>query len=569
MFFDRRFYLLRKTELLIVVGRVILSTFFLIAVILDPSQPLMYSQYTDDILTGYLVYSLIFAFILWCRISVSERSLIFLHAIDLSVFAVLMSLTEGTGSPFFAFFVFLLVCATMRWHWRGTAWTAAASLGIIAILSLLPVSFLGDHHYEPHQIVIRVSSLVIVSIMLAYLGANFRSRQGFFLRLANWPSSNSSSPEDQIRELLEYATGILGASRLLLAWEEPEEPWLNLAHWSQNKFSFIREHPAAYGTVVAEQLSGSSFFCKDAANSLSPIILESCSLVEGWQSAPLHNGLLSRFDIHAVLALRLVSKNISGYLLVLDKPNMNTDDLIVGTIVTHEIATRLEMILLLEELQKTAVSEERMRIARNLHDGLLQLLAGTALQLESASRLMETKPEQAQKIIHDIQRLLATEQSELRAHINELRPNLNYSSEDEFDLDRRIGDLIERIGRQWENISLTINNPAKTPRLTKGLGREIYFIIHESVINSVRHSGATEIVVDLNFTAAKVHIIVADNGSGFLFRGRFDHKTLCTLKRGPVTLRERVTELGGTLAIDSRDTGSRLDIFLPLTVYGR
>jgi two-component system sensor histidine kinase DegS len=181
---------------------------------------------------------------------------------------------------------------------------------------------------------------------------------------------------------------------------------------------------------------------------------------------------------------------------------------------------------------------------------------------------METKPEQAQKIIHDTQRLLATEQSELRAHINELRPNLNCTT-DQFDLDRRIGDLIERIGRQWENISLKINNPAKTPPLTKGLGREIYFIIHESVINAVRHSGATEIVVDLDFTATKVHIMVADNGSGFLFHGRFDHKTLSTLKRGPVTLRERVTELGGTLAIDSRETGARLDIFLPLTVNGR
>jgi hypothetical protein len=62
-----------------------------------------------------------------------------------------------------------------------------------------------------------------------------------------------------------------------------------------------------------------------------------------------------------------------------------------------------------------------------------------------------------------------------------------------------------------------------------------------------------------------VNITVSDDGHGFPFQGQYDHTDLTKMNLGPVTLKERIAALGGSLAIDSSDTGTRLEITLPLT----
>ena len=60
---------------------------------------------------------------------------------------------------------------------------------------------------------------------------------------------------------------------------------------------------------------------------------------------------------------------------------------------------------------------------------------------------------------------------------------------------------------------------------------------------------------------------VADDGAGFRFRGRHDHATLGALNLGPVSLLERIAARGGSLSIDSSDSGASLSITLPLSLF--
>ena len=62
----------------------------------------------------------------------------------------------------------------------------------------------------------------------------------------------------------------------------------------------------------------------------------------------------------------------------------------------------------------------------------------------------------------------------------------------------------------------------------------------------------------------QVRVIVADDGRGFRFHGHYDHATLAEMKLGPVTLKERIVSLGGSLSIDSSESGARLEIVLPV-----
>jgi signal transduction histidine kinase len=91
-------------------------------------------------------------------------------------------------------------------------------------------------------------------------------------------------------------------------------------------------------------------------------------------------------------------------------------------------------------------------------------------------------------------------------------------------------------------------------------------LLQKAVSNAVRHGHASVVRVEIFPEKRGTAIIVKDNGSGFPFRGYYNHGALLQNKLGPRTLRERVAEMGGSLAVESTDSGSRLEIQLPAKV---
>ena len=552
--------------MLIAVGRMILSAFFLLAIWLDPSEPSRYARLTYGLLTVYVAYSLLIGVLTLRRHVNSGHLQVGTHCIDMLVFALLMFFTAGPSSPFFVYFIFLLVCATLRWQWRGTIWTAGAVLAIVSLLALLAL-LLQDQNFELNRFIIRTVYLAVVATLLGYLGAHEQSMRKVLSSLAEWPRSVPDDPEAMGCGVLDHAAGVLGAPRLLLAWEEEEEPWLHLSLWSRGGCEYRRERSDIFGTFIAGRLAGAPFFCRNAEAPLPQVVVSSPEGLRTWEGSPLDSGLRERFGIGSVVASCLEGEHFTGHLLVLDKKNPTIDDLVLGGIVAHEISTRLQHRIFLERLRQGAASNERVRLARDLHDGLLQSLTGAALQLETAHRLMETDPSAARQRIREIQRLIAAEQKDLRSHIRELKPLLTDRVPEEFELAMRLEDLAERIRQQW-NLTVKIDTRPPAPRVTRNLAREIYFVVHEALINAVRHSGASSLSADLSFDGDRVYVTVNDDGHGFAFRGRYDQDQLLEMKRGPVTLRERIAALGGTITIDSLETGARLEIVLPLADYG-
>jgi signal transduction histidine kinase len=90
-------------------------------------------------------------------------------------------------------------------------------------------------------------------------------------------------------------------------------------------------------------------------------------------------------------------------------------------------------------------------------------------------------------------------------------------------------------------------------------------MVHEAVVNALKHGAPSRIWVDVEVRHGVLHIVVGDDGHGFPFRGRYEHAALETAAIGPASLRDRTASLGGQLTIESEDTGSRVEIALPLT----
>ena len=216
-----------------------------------------------------------------------------------------------------------------------------------------------------------------------------------------------------------------------------------------------------------------------------------------------------------------------------------------------------------ERLQHEAVRDERTRLARDLHDGVLQALTGAALQLEAASSLIATDPDAARVRVQAVGDLIATEQRELRLLIQRLKPAAATSLASVAELGAALEQLKDRIGQHWPlRIQLVISGRGGIPR---SLGDNVYCIVQEGLANVARHARAEVAHVAVGILFDKVCIRVSDDGCGFPFHGRYDLAALIVRELGPVSLRERIAALRGELILTSGIAGSSLEISLPLS----
>jgi hypothetical protein len=206
------------------------------------------------------------------------------HVFDLAVFSLFLYITARPMSTF-AFFLFSVICGTMRWQLRGTLWTAGAALVIYSGLGMVEMEFRHSPVFEPYRHMVRTIYLAVVSIMLGYLGILQDRHRRELSMLAAWPHAVPSEADAMVQGELDYACGILRAPRVLMAWNEEEEPWLHLALRSSGKLDWTREPPNRFEPLVAEPLSESDFFCQDL-RARSPTVLHTSSAgLQSWQDA--------------------------------------------------------------------------------------------------------------------------------------------------------------------------------------------------------------------------------------------------------------------------------------------
>jgi signal transduction histidine kinase len=556
-----------RSERLIATTRVVMAIAPLLAIWLDPSQPARYAQIAYALLTCYIVYALALALLAW-RASVTLRRLrLMTHALDLAFFSLLIYLTEGPTSPFFVYFMFSLVCATLRWQWHGTLWTAVAALTMFTGMSVYAATVLDDPAFKLNRVIVRSVYLVMAAALLGYVGAYRRRVDSNMDKLAAWPRITLGEAGALVHNVLGHAADLLDAPRVLMTWEEQEEPWIYLALWSRNEFHLSREPPDTFDRLVAAPLTSASFLSPDARAPVPKVLYVSSAGLQRWNGAPLHPDLQRRFAIGAVLSPYLRGATFEGRLFFLDRRGLTSDDLVLSNIVARQVVADIDQFYLSRRLQQAAVTEERLRLSRNLHDGLLQSLTGVSLQLAEARRLLEANPHAAREHLLEIQRLITDEQRDLRFLVRELKATSLRASEVDFSLSTRLEAVSEQIKRQW-GLRVELKMELPESQIPAVLVHEIYYIVHEALVNAARHACASAVCAELELQNDHVRITVADNGSGFPFRGRYTLAALISLQLGPMMLKDRIASLGGTLVLDSTAAGAHLDIGLPLAPPG-
>ncbi len=203
------------------------------------------------------------------------------------------------------------------------------------------------------------------------------------------------------------------------------------------------------------------------------------------------------------------------------------------------------------------IESERQRLAREIHDGLIQELTGAVLQLElcekmcrrDASQILDRLTEakkQARKCLHQLRQLT-------------------------FDLRltavKELG-LVEAMRRNCDELSRE-NGVAVKFKVTKlqvelplPIARSLFCIAREALLNATKHAKARHIEVGLSFDEQHMMLAVKDNGIGFDVAPALA-KAEEQKKFGIVGMRERAHLLGGSLHVHSRQRGTEVIAVIP------
>jgi signal transduction histidine kinase len=210
------------------------------------------------------------------------------------------------------------------------------------------------------------------------------------------------------------------------------------------------------------------------------------------------------------------------------------------------------------DLQSKAILSERTRLAKELHDTIEQTMTGVTLQLNAVAKLLPRSPEVAGHHLALARNMVRSSRVDLRRSIWDLRSR----ELEQFDLPTAL--LIS--GNQiadGANIRIEVETKGNPCALPETIEENILRIGQEAITNTVKHSGANRLVLELEFAAETVVLTIRDNGNGFTpencvgpNEGHF----------GLLGMSERAKRLGGKISITSAPgAGTVISVEVPIT----
>jgi signal transduction histidine kinase len=208
-----------------------------------------------------------------------------------------------------------------------------------------------------------------------------------------------------------------------------------------------------------------------------------------------------------------------------------------------------------EAVGRIAVIEERDRIGKDLHDGIIQSMYAVSLSLEDMPELMDEDPAEARARVDRAIDSLHDTIRELRGFIFGLRPELV----DRTDLVGLLVALTEQL-HQNSLVEVGLDLPERLAEPPAHVRGELLQIAREALSNVARHAGATEATVRLNSDGKDLALEIRDNGRGF-------ESTTAALAGhfGLANMRDRAAALGGTLQVESAaGAGTHIIVRIPV-----
>jgi signal transduction histidine kinase len=564
-------------ERVLAVGRAFLTVTGLIAIYLDPTEPARLREVTYGVLFGYAVYSLAVLAYVHGTSRVTSRHGQVLHGLDILWTSALTFVSEGPVSPFFLFFLFVVLAAAYRWGFRETVGTAAITVAVFLIETAITAA--GPWHaawfasigFELNRTILRVAYLLLTGVLLGYLAEqekHSRAELAATADAARQPQVNlglGGSVTAVARGLLSVFGAASAAvvvrdheTQRTLLWElegaasEAGQPRMHRLELNpQQQAAWLFPDPGRAWYVAPARHGDAAAVVRVTEPDVWRLMSEHLVLPAALASSrsfrtitAVNLGLPGEWQARAYLFDVADSRGLERRLHFLEA-------------LAEHVTPSLTNVFLLRRLRARASAAERARVARELHDGAIQALFGIEMKIE-AMRRESHRPPDDEADLADIQELLRREVLSLRELMQALRP-IELDSSDQ--LPDVLAGLVERFRRDT-GISARFMSSGRV-RLPPAQALELVRIVQEALVNVRKHSQACNVLVRLTTDDGICRLVIEDDGRGFEFEGRLSAGELDERRAGPAIIKERARLLGADLAVDSSPgAGVRVEVTL-------
>ena len=563
-----------RLERVLAVGRAFLTITALAAIYLDPTEPSRLAAATYGVLTAYALHSLVVLAYVHRAPRLEPAHGIVLHGFDVLWTAALTFVSEGPGSPFYLFYLFVVLAAAYRWGFLGTIATTGVTVAVYLMQTLVAAAgpwqqtWFASIDFELNRTILRVCYLLLTGFLLAYLAQQDKRSRAELAAIADVMR--------QPRVDLGVGGSIAAVARGLMRTFDAESIDVVLQDHQTSEAHRWRldrgtEHAASDPPrVELTPAERAAWLFADPGRVWEAVPADGSSELRGRVVVPgswplrripvtLPPAVADTRSFGRVLAVNLgLADEWRGRVYLFDARLGSSPEqtLHFCHALADHITPALSNVFLLGRLRARATAAERARVARELHDGAIQALIGVEMKVEALRRTPDLTDAIATEL-GDVQELLRREVLALRELMQALRP-IELDASDQ--LPDVLASVVERFRRDT-GVPARCVSSGRAASVAPAIALEVVRIVQEALVNVRKHSRASNVLVRLTGSEKDCTVVVEDDGVGCGFDGRLSGDELDRRRLGPAIIKERARIAGARLWIDSvPGSGTRIEL---------
>ncbi|HEX3280380.1 MAG TPA: histidine kinase [Pyrinomonadaceae bacterium] len=511
--------------------RLILASAALLIIYLDPAEPDRFVPATYTALAVYFIYSLVLYLTARFKEPKLKWRFTWAHWVDVFCYTVLIALSSGTNSIFFSFFYFSILIASFRWGFRSGMLVTLVSTILFTTVGYLsaPVSF------DLNRFLFRPISLLALGYMTAYWGGfelELRRRLKF-LRDVTRLSNPRFGVDRTIHLALEQLRAYYDADLCMLIECREENSAGNIRRISRSgENSGVAPISAEAAAIFLSVPPGHALIQRRRSH--TPLIYD-IEANEILKSSAKNEALVNILESKPFLSVPINyrSETIARLYVVGGRADFRPTEVDFILQAVEQLIPVLDNIRLVDSLASNAAERERERIARDLHDSVVQPYIGLQLGLAAIGKKVERGDSDVASAINSLVDLTTKGLAELRHYVGEIKTG-------ERDTNTLLIPAIRRFAARFsEATAIKVNVEAGDHlSVSDRLAAELFQMITEGLSNVRRHTEAS---------VATIVLVESDEDMTLRIENDSNDRVL---PFHPRSLAERAASLGGVLTVD-------------------
>ena len=534
--------------------RFVLGLSALFIIIVEPSEPARFSMLTYAALGLYVLYSGLLY--LSHRLG---RPLFFwrkAYWVDVCWYLLIIALSSGANSIFFVCFFFCVLVASFTDGFRAGFTVSVVSVALFTAIGFATLPAEAD--FETNRFLMRLVILLLLGYMIAYWGD---SELKLKARLALLRDLNDfSNPRFGIDRTLGYTMDRiragLDADHCMLVTADPEAATFRLRTCSTQDTeagTVVESIPPSFGSQLLSLPEGESFVYPAERGPLRRAWRAMTGAKTNGAGPGRHTveELAGVFDAKSFLTVPVrFGDGMAGRFYLYSNQTRAFDDTDAAfvTQTLNYVIPVIENIRLVDQLASTAAEHERQKIARDIHDSVIQPYVGLRIGLTGVRQKLETGLD----VLTDLDRLIELAEAE----ITELRSYMTGLKGEKAGRDNLLPAVQRFTAKFAEATKLDLRvNAVGDLRINDRLAAEIFQMVAEGLSNIRRHTMARRASLTLEVRGDHFCLEIENDGWSGASSAPFT----------PRSLTERAQSLGGRIQVSRRaDGGATLKIEIPL-----